>query len=78
MSLSFQSHLQALQKEVDVLAGVSPDVPLSGLPQWDSLAILLVISHFEHAYKMTVIGREIRQCKTIRELVNLIETKKKL
>ena len=78
MSLSFESYVQALQKEVDVLAGVSPDAPLSGLPQWDSLAILLVISHFEHAYKMTVTGREIRQCKTIRELVNLIETKTKL
>jgi acyl carrier protein len=77
MSLSFESHLQALQKEVDVLAGVSPDAPLSGLPQWDSLAILLVISHFDHVYKFTVTGPEIRQCKTVRELVNLIETKTK-
>jgi acyl carrier protein len=72
MSLSFESYLQALQNEVDVLAGVSPDTPLSSLPQWDSLAILLVLSHFEHAYKMTVTGREIRQCKTIRELIHLI------
>ena len=72
MSLSFQSHLQALQKEVDVLVGVSPDAPLSGLPQWDSLAILLVISHFEQAHKMSITGREIRQCKTIRELIQLI------
>jgi acyl carrier protein len=72
MSLTFDSHLQTLQKEVDVLVGVSPDAPLSGLPQWDSLAILLVISHFEQTYKMSVTGREIRQCKTIRELIQLI------
>lgn len=72
MSESFESYLQALQNEVDVLAGVSPDVPLSSLPQWDSLAVLLVLSHFEHAYKMAVTGREIRQCKTIRELIHLI------
>lgn len=72
MSASFDSYLQALQKEVDVLAGVSPDAPLSSLSQWDSLAILLVLSHFEHSYKMTVTGREIRQCKTIRELIHLI------
>jgi acyl carrier protein len=72
MSLTFEFHLQALQKEVDVLEGVLPDAPLSGLPQWDSLAILLVISHFEQAYKMSVTGREIRQCKTIRELIQLI------
>ena len=72
MSASFESHLQALQKEVDVLAGVSPDAPLNSLSQWDSLAILLVLSHFEHTYKMTVTGREIRQCKTIRELIHLI------
>lgn len=72
MSSLFDQYYQALQKEVDVLAGVSPDAPLSGLPQWDSLAILLVISHFEHTYKMTVTGREIRQCKTLRELIQLI------
>jgi acyl carrier protein len=72
MSLTFESHLQALQKEVDVLVGVSPDAPLSRLPQWDSLAILLVMSHFEQTYKMTITGREIRQCKTIRELIQLI------
>jgi acyl carrier protein len=72
MSSSFELYVKALQKEVDVLAGVSPDAPLSGLPQWDSLAILLVISHFEQAYKMTVTGREIRQCKTLRELIQLI------
>ena len=72
MSLTFESHLQELQKEVDVLVGVSPDAPLSGLPQWDSLAILLVISHFESTYKMSVTGKEIRQCKTIRELIKLI------
>jgi hypothetical protein len=64
MSLAFESHLHALQKEVDVLVGVSPDAPLSGLPQWDSLAILLVISHFEQTYKMSVTGQDIRQCKT--------------
>ena len=72
MTLSFDQQVVALQSEVDVLVGVSPDAPLSGLPQWDSLAILLVITHFEHAYKMSVTGREIRQCKTIRELIHLI------
>jgi acyl carrier protein len=72
MSLSFESYLKALQNEVDVLAGVSPDTPLNSLSQWDSLAILLVISHLEHVYQMSVTGREIRQCKTIRELINLI------
>lgn len=72
MSDSFDYRYQALQKEVDTLAGVSPDAPLSGLAQWDSLAVLLVISHFEHAYKMSLTGREIRQCKTIRELIHLI------
>jgi acyl carrier protein len=72
MTSQFDSRKLALQKDVDVLAGVSLDAPLSSLPQWDSLAILLVISHLEHHYKMSVTGREIRQCKTLRELLNLI------
>jgi acyl carrier protein len=72
MTSQFDSRVQALQKDVDVLAGISLDTPLSGLPQWDSLAILLVISHLEHHYKMAVTGNEIRQCKTLRELIKLI------
>ena len=72
MTSKFDSHWHALQKDVDVLAGASLDAPLSSLPQWDSLAILLVISHLEHHYKISVTGREVRQCKTLRELINLI------
>lgn len=78
MSSSFDSYLLALQKELDIFSGVAPDFPLNGLAQWDSLAILMVISHFEHVYKVQVAGSEIRQCKTIRELIKLLETKTKV
>jgi len=78
MSLLFDSYLQALRKEIDIFSGVSPDFPLNGLAQWDSLAILMVISHFEHTYKVTVTGAEIRQCKNLRELISLIQAKTKI
>ena len=40
--------LNALRADVDVLARAEETSVLGALPGWDSLAILLVVSHCEH------------------------------
>lgn len=64
--------LAALQSDVDILAGTTPDTVLASLPQWDSLAILLTLSHFEQTYKVELSGPRIRVCRTVGELLDLI------
>lgn len=64
--------LNALQADVDVLAGATLDTPLTSLAQWDSLAVLLVITHFEHVYHIMITGAQVRACSTPRDLIKLI------
>lgn len=62
----------ALQAEVDVLAAATLDTPMASLAQWDSLAVLLVITHFEHVYHVELTGEQVRACSTPRDLIKLI------
>jgi acyl carrier protein len=74
MSKSEAERWAALQADVDGLTGpgITPETPLETLPQWDSLAILLVITHFEQAHGIVLSGQQIRACKSGRELLQLI------
>lgn len=64
--------LSALQADVDILAGTTLETPLATLPQWDSLAVLLVLSHLEQTYKVELSGPRIRACRTVGDLLRLI------
>jgi hypothetical protein len=63
--------LHALRQDVDALVDTDEGTALATLPQWDSLAILLVLSHYEHAHKQAVTGAQIRACRTVADLLNL-------
>jgi acyl carrier protein len=64
--------LDALRADVDALAHADEATILAALPQWDSLAILLVISHFEHVHGLEISGAQVRRCCTVADLLNLI------
>jgi acyl carrier protein len=64
--------LKALQADVDALARADEAAVLASLPQWDSLAILLVVSHFEHVHGVEISGAQVRRCRTVADLLNLI------
>lgn len=66
--------LNALRADVDALARADEATILAALPQWDSLAILLVVSHCEHVYDLEVRGPQIRACHTMADLLDLIES----
>ena len=63
--------LHALRQDVDALVDADEGNILAALPRWDSLAILLVLSHYEHAHKQAVTGAQIRACRTVADLLNL-------
>ena len=63
--------LHALRQDVDTLVDADEGTILATLPRWDSLAILLVLSHYEHAHKQAVTGAQIRACRTVADLLNL-------
>ena len=54
--------LNALKVDVDVLARADEATSLGSLPGWDSLAILLVVSHCEHVHDLEVSGAQGCRC----------------
>ena len=66
--------LNALQADVDVLAQADDASVLDAMPGWDSLAILLVVSHCEHIHDLEVRGPQVRACRTVGDLLDLIES----
>lgn len=68
--------LSALRKAVDVLADAVPEDRLAARPNWDSLAVLLVVTHFEHDHGATVTGAQVRACVTVRDLLALLPPSK--
>ncbi len=66
--------LNALRADVDVLAQADETSVLGALPGWDSLAILLVVSHCGHVHALEPRGPQVRACRTLGELLDLIES----
>jgi acyl carrier protein len=64
--------LNALRVDVDALTQADEATILAALPQWDSLAILLVVSHFEHVHKQAITGAQVRGCRTVGDIINLL------
>jgi acyl carrier protein len=63
--------LKALRADVDALARADEATILAALPQWDSLAILLVVSHFEHVHEIEISGAQVRACRTVADILDL-------
>jgi len=66
--------LNALKADVDVLAQADEATVLGAMPNWDSLAILLVVSHCEHVHDLEVRGPQVRACRTVGDLLDLIQS----
>ena len=66
--------LNALKADIDILARADEATTLGPLPGWDSLAILLVVSHCEHVHDLEVSGAQVRACRTVADLLDLIQS----
>ena len=66
--------LNALKADIDILARADEATVLGALPGWDSLAILLVVSHCEHVHDLEVSGAQVRACRTVADLLDLIQS----
>jgi hypothetical protein len=66
--------LNALKADVDVLAQADDASVLGAMPGWDSLAILLVVSHCEHVHRREVSGAQVRASHTVGDLLDLIQS----
>jgi acyl carrier protein len=70
--MSPSEKLHALQADVDLFVGATPETRLASLPSWGSLAVLLVILHCETKYGLAVSSAQVRGCTTVGDLLQLI------
>ena len=53
-----------------------PDTEFTQLEQWDSLAALSVLAMVDAEYETEITGNELRKCKTLQDLFNVVQSKK--
>jgi acyl carrier protein len=51
------------------------DTDFKSLDEWSSLVALSVIALVKTQYGKTITGKEIRSCKTVKDLYNFIESR---
>ena len=54
---------------------IQADTEYQELEEWSSLTAMSMIAMAKTQYGKTITGREVRSCKTVEELFNLIDSK---
>ena len=54
---------------------IKADTDYQELEEWSSLTAMSIIALAKTQYGKTITGREVRSCKTVKELFNLIDSK---
>ena len=54
---------------------IEPSTKLSDIAQWDSLAVLVTITMADTDYDTELQGKEVDDCVTVQDLVELITSK---
>jgi acyl carrier protein len=57
---------------VDV-GDINSQTVIKGINGWSSLSILLVMEMIDEKYNVIIRGNEIRNCKTIEDLFNIVK-----
>lgn len=63
-------HIQdAIQRDEPL----TPQMPLDSLEEWDSLAIVSLISLYDMHFGTTITGNTLRECQSVQDLIALVE-----
>jgi acyl carrier protein len=52
-----------------------PDTEFTDLAEWDSLAALSVLAMVDAEYEVEISGKELRGCKTLQNLFDVVRSK---
>ena len=54
---------------------INPSMKLSEIEEWDSLAIISIISLYDKNFSTVITVEKINKCETIKDLINLVSDK---
>ena len=56
-------------------AGLDIDTQFRELPEWDSLASVMIVAEVYENYGVQIAGEELESCRTLANLKDLVESK---
>lgn len=56
-------------------SGVTLKTAFRDLPEWDSLASVMIVAEMYSDYGVQISGEELEDCRTVEDLKNLVESK---
>lgn len=65
----FKEFSECLQQDLPNLTG---EESLESMPEWDSLAFVVLLAHLDKAYGVTVPTTEIRSAMTVNDLCSMV------
>lgn len=68
---AFTSNLRDALNNPDLT--IRPEDKLRDLPNWDSLAVLTVLSMLDQEYSVTLSGAEIQNCERVADLYATVQ-----
>ncbi len=77
--MEINAFIQEFEASIEGLeaGSVTPETKFQELDQWDSLAVLTTIAMADAAFEVELTANEILACRTIRDLADLVEKKRK-
>jgi acyl carrier protein len=75
--MEINSFIKMTEDAVDGIAAGSlqGSTLLADIPQWDSLAVLIMLAQFDAEYGVQVSGSEMQQCRSMGDLFRTVQTK---
>ncbi|MDQ3112044.1 MAG: acyl carrier protein [Bacteroidota bacterium] len=69
--------IKKIEGEIEGLTpgALLPDSNFRELPEWSSMHALIIIALAETDYDVSITGQDLRECKTVRDLHNLISSR---
>ncbi len=77
MEMEIQEFIELLAEEFDTITAedLTPSTVYQELDDWSSLTALGIIGMVKYRYKKSISGLEVRSCRTVEDLFNLIMNK---
>ncbi|MBX7093289.1 MAG: hypothetical protein K1X56_01085 [Flavobacteriales bacterium] len=75
---SIEVFMSKIEHEIDGMAPgtLKPDIPYREIDSWSSMHSLIIIALMETEYDVAVNGEDLRKCNTVRELYDLVKSRK--
>ena len=75
--MELQDFIQKFAEQLDETdaSEIQADTIFQELDEWSSMTAMALIAFVKTEYGKTVTGREIRSCKTVEDLYNLVVSK---